>query len=340
MYFQRLDGKLETLSQAGLVSAIVPIRESGQSPRDLLPEDQAALFIRYMLARWGSEPVVWLLMIPPEQPEKNIQRWKNIGRLAFSESKHAPVVVYAQDTARLFDQLREEKWVDAFAFPTTLQLAEQGFKPLWGGPVGREWTNEPARPLIPFLPCENSEQSNSVKRVTAEEMRVVALSSLLQVPPVGLSYCGQDIPNWNGLYDALDYTAPGIPPSLQIWYKAMFMPGASQLGNLANLLKGVEFWKLRPNAAVVTNQPGMTSPRSFISAARTETKDHALVYTPRARSVELNVEELPPSPEGIWFDPRTGDTTPAPSISSGTTLQFPTPDKGDWLLVVRINPAR
>ena len=62
-FFKRLDAKLDTLSQAGILSAIAPLLElQSQKERGVaLPDDQAELLVRYVVARWGAEPVAWLL---------------------------------------------------------------------------------------------------------------------------------------------------------------------------------------------------------------------------------------------------------------------------------------
>src|SRR5262249_29452324 len=57
-YFKRLEVKVETLSRAGLLSAIVPLPDKSD-----LPADQAALLLRYVVARYGAEPVAWLVTL-------------------------------------------------------------------------------------------------------------------------------------------------------------------------------------------------------------------------------------------------------------------------------------
>src|ERR1043165_9201919 len=59
--FKRLEPKLETLSRAGLLSAIVPLGESASlaDTAASLPDDQAALLVRYVVARWGADPGAW-----------------------------------------------------------------------------------------------------------------------------------------------------------------------------------------------------------------------------------------------------------------------------------------
>jgi hypothetical protein len=115
----------------------------------------------------------------------------------------------------------------------------------------------------------------------------------------------------------------------------MYMPGAKQMAHLGNLMGSIEFWRLRPEPKCVATQPGSSAPHRYIAAAGTETKDLALVYVPEERSVELALESLPPGPAVTWLDPRTGDSTPAVAVLSGKACQFPTPQAGDWLLLLR-----
>ncbi|HVV70141.1 MAG TPA: DUF5060 domain-containing protein, partial [Verrucomicrobiae bacterium] len=58
-YFRRLDAKVATLGEVGLLSAIAPFGPTDRGLR--LPDDQAALLVRYMVARWGGDPVAWIL---------------------------------------------------------------------------------------------------------------------------------------------------------------------------------------------------------------------------------------------------------------------------------------
>jgi len=113
------------------------------------------------------------------------------------------------------------------------------------------------------------------------------------------------------------------------------MPGAKQMTSLATLFNSVAFWRLRPRSQFVPAQPGDTSPARYIAAAGTEAKDLGLVYVPEDRTLELALDALPPSPTVTWFNPRTGENSPAVAVVGGNSCQFPTPDAGDWLLLLK-----
>jgi collagenase-like protein with putative collagen-binding domain/uncharacterized protein DUF4038 len=279
-------------------------------------------------------------MVPPDRAAKSAQRWKNIGRLAFSEIAHAPVVVHAQDAQLLFDEFRDEPWADALAYTAMAEGSGSGVKQILDGPVAKEWAQVKGHALIPFITCENGPEARSGQPLTTDGIRRGVFSSLLQAPVAGLSYCGQGVVNWDTRLEPVESPGPGIPSALPVWLKAMFMPGAQQVGQLGELMKSLEFWRWVPNQKLIAGPAGSASAQPVAQAAATETKNQAVVYIPKSRSVELALEELPASPSATWFNPRTGDTTPAPAIVSGATAQFPTPDAGDWLLIVKIGPKR
>jgi hypothetical protein len=120
-----------------------------------------------------------------------------------------------------------------------------------------------------------------------------------------------------------------------MWRKALFMPAAKQMSYLARLMTSMDFWKLRPDQKAVAAQPGELAPERFIAAEGTEARDLAVVYVPRERKLELFPDVLPQSPSVSWFNPRTGENNPAGVMSAGVSSQFPTPDPGDWLLVMK-----
>ena len=334
-FFKRLDTKLEVLSQAGILSAIVPLREM-QSPKDAatrLPDDQAALLVRYVVARWGAEPVAWLLAFEGDALAKNAQRWKKIGQAVFGSRAHAPVILFPGETHWLLDEFRDQKWVDVFGYQSVADVTEDALKWTVSGPLMAEWKKEPARPLIPFVPYENGLVAQSRKRFSSDDVRHAAYWSLLLAPPAGVSYGAEGLANWQMIFGPKDEQTEAT--DLPMWRKALFMPAAKQMTYLAKLINSMDFWTLLPQPKVVASQPGNQSPRRFIAAAGNEANTLSLVYVPEDRTLELVLEALPRSPAVTWFNPRTGVNNPAVAVVGGTSCQFPTPDPGDWLLVMK-----
>jgi hypothetical protein len=97
----------------------------------------------------------------------------------------------------------------------------------------------------------------------------------------------------------------------------------------------MEYWRLQPSAGLVSPQPGELSPRRYTLGAVTAAKDLSLVYVPEDRTLEVVLDAMPSAPAITWFNPRTGENSPAVAVVSTRTCQFPTPDPGDWLLVLK-----
>ncbi len=334
-FFKRLDTRLEVLSQAGILSAIVPLFEmqSEKGVANPLPDDQAELLVRYVVARWGTQPVAWLVAFEGDSAGKNVGRWKRIGQAVFGSRAHAPVVLFPGGTQWLVDEFRDQGWVDVFGYQSVTGVTDDALQWTFTGPFPAEWKKEPTRPLIPFAPYENGLVAPSGKRFSSDDVRHAVCWSLLLTPPAGVSYGGQGVVDWDTSVGPKDERTGAA--DLPMWRKALFMPAAKQMSHLARFIGSIDFWRLRPDQKAIASQPGEQSPRRFIVAAGSDTSDLTIVYVPEDRTVELLLDGLPHSPSVSWFNPRTGGNNAAVAVVGNRSCQFPTPDPGDWLLVTK-----
>ena len=318
-FFKRLDLKLEILSEAGLLSAISPI--AAPEPQAVaLPDDQAVLLTRYLVARWGAEPVAWLLRSGNDP--KQTQRWKKIGAEIFSGYHLAPVVVCAAEED--LSTFSEEPWVNALGVQLPLSKSEN---------AQRINQISDAHPVIFFTPHENAVDPKVRARVRADQVRHSAYCGLLMAPPAGVSYAGLAVENWDTTVEPKKEDAFGA--GLPLWHKALFMPGAKQLGQMANLFGSIPFWQLRPAPGLLASPPGDNTGAATPCAAASPAKDLALVYAPDERMLELSLDSMPRSPTVTWFNPRQAGNSPAVAVVVQGKCQFPTPSAGDWLLVLK-----
>jgi hypothetical protein len=326
-FFQRLDGKIEKLNEVGLLSAIAPLFELGVQKDVLpaLPDDQVALFVRYVVARYGADPVVWLLAFEGDSPAQFSERWKRIGQGVFSEKSHAPVLVLPGADLAALNEFRNLSWVDILGCQAFTDLADNPLQQTLTGPYSKEWTSSPAHPLISFLPHENAVNPATGKRYTADEVRRAAYWSLLLTRPAGISYGADGVLSWDETKES------GFP----LWKRSLFLPAGKQMGYLASYMSSIDFWRLEPQPKALVSQPGNHSPTQFVAAAVAEARDFAAVYVPDARALELQMNCLPQPLNVSWFNPRTGQDNPASLVVAGSTCQFLTPDPGDWLLQVK-----
>jgi hypothetical protein len=104
---------------------------------------------------------------------------------------------------------------------------------------------------------------------------------------------------------------------------------------LNDFFTSIDWWKLRPAPTIVVNNPGAGAPAKFIAGAKSDDKELCLAYIPTERTVEIKLDAMPPSPNVSWFNPRTGEKSPAVAVVTTSTCQFPTPGEGDWILFMK-----
>jgi len=315
-FFHRLDLKLERLAKSGILSGIIPFLERAPD------YGTNGFLMRYAAARWGAEPVSWLAWYTGEERAG----WKEIGRSICQNHRHAPVII---GTSRL-DEYQAESWVDAFIMVAVIDATESEPRLDVDGPVAQQWGRVPARPILTNPRCEN--QPGGFRRATSDDERRAAYWGFLLAPGAGVVYGAQGVWYWDSSVDTTTNTAVGA--TLPLWQRALFMPGAKQMALLARFIEQFEYWRLRPAPNMVV-QAADTAPSQRVVAAQTESKDLALIYVPESRTIELVNDMFPSSPTITWFNPRTGDNSPAVGVVGDRTTQFPTPDPGDWVLVMK-----
>jgi len=339
-FFQRLDTKADELNRAGLLNVPVLLWAIGSganpesNPGNGLPEDQAILLARYMVARWQGNYVAWILPGDGHYFGQEGEKWKRIGRAVFGDIPHAPVSLHPQGRHWNWHDFKDESWMGIIGYQSGHGDSDEHLR--WmttEGPAVKDWKLAPHRPFINLEPAyENHLGYQSHKPISADLTRRILYWSLLNTPTAGVSYGGHGVWGWDdGTKPPTDHAGTGVPMA---WPKALNMPCAQQMTNLASFFNSLEWWRLRPVPQAVVNNPGGQNPRKFVAAASTEKKDLTLVYVPEDRTIEIRMDALPASPEIRWFNPRTGEKSPAVAVVTDTSCQFPTPAEGDWILIM------
>ena len=339
-FFQRLDAKAAAVNQAGLLNVPVLLWAIGHgqnpavNPGWSLPEDQAILLARYMVARWQADAVLWILPGDGHYFGAEGDKWKRIGRAVFGDIAHAPVSLHPQGRHWNWFEFQGEQWLNVIGYQSGHGDADEDLRWLMDGPLTKDWKNAPHRPFINLEPpYEHHLAYKSRQPITADFTRRALYWSLLNAPTAGVSYGGHGVWGWDdGTKPPTDHPGAGTPLP---WKKALIMPAAEQMTNLYTFFTSIDFPHLRPMPEAIVNNPGTQNPRKFIAAARTEKKDLTLVYVPEDRTVEVLLDALPPSPEVRWWNPRTGEKSAAVAVVTDRTCQFPTPAEGDWILIMR-----
>jgi hypothetical protein len=344
-FFQRLDAKAEAVNKAGLLNVPVLLWAIGAganpavNPGQSLPEDQAILLARYMVARWQANAVLWILPGDGHYFGQEGEKWKRIGRGVFGGLPHAPVALHPQGRHWNWYDFKDEAWLNVIGYQSGHGDSDDSLRWLTDGPVSKDWRKEPHRPFLNLEPpYEDHLSYQSRTRIPADLTRRAIYWSLLNAPTAGVSYGGHGVWGWDdGTREPTDHRGTGVP---QPWKKALQFPAASQMTNLYPFFTGMDFWRLRPQPQALAGNPGAQSARKFIAAAGSEKKDLLIIYVPEDRAVNVAIPEMPAAPEIRWWNPRTGETNPCVGVVTETTCQFPTPAEGDWILFLRTDPKK
>jgi hypothetical protein len=335
-FFQRLDRKHDAILRAGLLSvpvmlwAISSPPGSEVNPGVSLPEDQAILLARHMLARWGSDPVVWFINGDGNYGGDRAEKWKRIGRGVFGGVRHAPVSLHPGGLMWPMEEFRGEAWLDICGYQSAHADSDRNSRWITTGPPAEEWGKTPVRPVVSVEgPYERDPPQGDWP--PGFIVRRNHFWSLLNAHVAGIVYGAHGIWGWSdGVHPAPGHAATVWPH----WKKLLELPAAAQVGGIREFFESMEYWRLRPEPALLAAQPGDEAPRRFVSAAQTESRDVTVVYIPEDRDVVLRPERLPAPYRAAWRKPDDGRRAEAAGEISAAGLLFRTPGPGDWLLVV------
>jgi hypothetical protein len=342
-FFQRLDEKADALTKAGILNVPVLLwainggSKPQVNPGVSLSEDQAIILARYMVARWQANPAMWILGGDGDYRGEKAEKWKRIGSAVFNDVAHAPVTMHPGGMQWVWKEFKDEKWYDVVGYQSGHGDDDATLRWMTEGPLTEDWMKMPHRPFINLEPpYENHIAYQSKKPISPEIVRHAIYWTLMNNPAAGVTYGGHGVWGWDdGTKPPTDHPYTGTPMS---WQKALTMPAAEQMKYVYDFFTTNDFWRLRPTPVFVVNNPGKEKPSKYVAAARTDQKDVMLVYVPEDRTIEIKLSALPPSPNIGWINPRNGQTSPAVAVVTTDTCQFPTPEEGDWLLVMKTGP--
>lgn len=337
-FFERMDARMNAVNDAGLVAAPVLLwaltSKDKESPGANLPNDQAILLARYMVARYGAHHVIWFLGGDGNYRGPNAERWKAIGRAVFPKGRwRRPVAMHPQGMQSPWAEFKDEFWLDVL----TYQSGHGGDAAKWRwnatqGPAA-DWKMEPARPVIDAEINYEGHVSYSGKVIDAAAVRRAAWYSVLAAPPAGVTYGAHGIWFWSRKPEVpLDHPKTGVAAP---WTECLNYPGARQMTVLRDVLSSMEWWQMIPDRTVFSGLNEDAEFRDYPMAARALDRAFALLYLPGNPTIELDLSAFKQDMKALWIDPRTGARQPAGKLRPAYGVQLKTPAQGDWLLLLR-----
>ena len=334
IFFQWMDERVRSVNDHGLVAAPVLIWTAPWSPYskflnpgNALPDDQVIRLARYMVARYGAYQVIWILAGDGDYHGDEAERWKQIGRAVFGDNVSRLVTIHPTGHQWVGGDFGQEPWFSFIGYQSGHGDGPEDHKWIFQGPPALSWDVPPVHPIINLEPnYEDHVSYFSHRRFDAHAVRRAAYWSSLVSPTAGVTYGAHGIWGWdNHPAIPMNHLGSGIA---RPWFEALNLPGSTDMAHMMALFASLEWWKLRPDPALIANQPGDKDPSAFVAAAKAENNEWALLYFPVGMAITLKPDELPGSLLVRWFNPRSGKWGPATPLVSPNLMA---PNSEDWV---------
>jgi len=286
-FFRLIDKKIDRINDFGLVAAPVILwtLQTGAgrelSPGYYLPDDQAILLAKYIVARYGANHVVWLLGGDGNYTGTYEQRWKTIGRAVFDGKHQGIVAQHPQGRSWIGEVYKDEPWLNIIGYQSSHSNAEGTVNWITKGPMSQMWHNLPARPLINLEP--NYEEIRTT--ITDKDVRNACYWSLFATPIAGVTYGANGI--WPWLRPGERILNHSDAPWTSTWDKSINLPGSIQMGYLAQFIRKFEWWNLYPAQQLLVEQPGDRTFNHFVSVVKTTNNKLILAYIPVRQTIKI-----------------------------------------------------
>jgi len=334
-FFGHVDNVVAEASRQGLVLAIAPAwsgccgegwagetKDKRPAPLNTNGPEKSRNLGRWIGARYAKADNILWIMGGDNDPDNARE---SIRQLALGIKEAAPTHLMNYHAASTHSSTdvwpAEESWLELSMVYTYFR----GFNKAWNKNQPdvhevshAEWAKVPVRP---FFLGESTYEGEHGEWGSALQVRKQAWGCLLA------GGCGHAYgsPNWN------------FPEN---WRDVLNLPGASSLKHLRTLLEAHPWWTLQPDIknAFASDERGPAAANDSMVAALAADDSFGICYVPSRRSITVDFNQISgANPHAVWFNPRTGESLPAPLASTPSAKVRHTlapPSEGDWVLVI------
>jgi hypothetical protein len=340
-YFDMADQRIRWLVQSGLMPCVVGC---WGYYLPLLGLDRMRAHWRYLIARWGSYPVIWCLAgegampyylsADPEGDRKaQIEGWTEIARyVRETDPYHRLVTIHPTQVGR--DQVSDAAVLDF----DMLQTGHGGYNSV-ANTVARVVAGRERPPTMPVVVGEVSYEG--ILHGTGDETQRLTYWAAALSGAAGFTYGA------NGLWQVNTETVPYGPSPHGAswgdtpWKDAYRLPGSAQLGLARRLLTSYEAWRFEPHPEWV--EPAGSAENVDAPFAAGIPREIRILYfyqpmlpwtktTYRVRYLESDVTY-----QASYWNPRDGtrhdlgEVAPGPD---GSWVLPISPTMTDWVLIL------
>ncbi len=327
------DVQMDHLARQGFVIAL-GCGHFNNSTR--IPEADLCRFARYLVARYGAHPVLWITcqeMNAPENDGKNnrIDVWQAVAtEIAAADGYGHPHSAHQWVLDVATSPLGHEPWHNWFALQgghrnsgLTPQARYKGY-----------YDFPPTRPMLETEAMYERVDCGGVN--TTDEARQSAWKAMLCGSP-GYTYGGAGI--WALKWDAADPKWKTYNHAIGSWHEGMALPGSAQMTVLKQFFSAMHWTALTPRFQEPAWSEWRDEERSVLA---TISNQLYVVYCHGATS-KGTLKQLHTSGTYVarWFDPRKGDYAGNSANVRSPSGAWDVPEKPsteDWVLRLEKRP--
>jgi len=361
-FFDEADLKVVHLVEQGLVPCIVG---AWGYYLPMIGLDNMKLHWRYLMARWGALPVVWVAAGEQTLPwylegvaqksgsrEQLKQDWSLvIGYMRSINGFGRLITTHPVVSAR-------ESVVDAKLLDFEMQQTNHALPTAHHAARAQEGWN--GQPLMPVISAESRYEGLELKPVvTARDAREAFWAHTLNSGVAGHTYGANGIWQVNTRQEPFGTSASGLCWGNTSWDEAMLLPAARQIGLARAFLESLPRTRLVPQPIPVSRMEKfmVRKPRlrrvlqalgwrpvapTPMAVCVTDDRSCVIAYTTTGRAFKLDVVPLQTPVTATWIDPTNFAQHPIRLGTDSASWQF-RPDRKnaagdtDWLLCLQVN---
>jgi hypothetical protein len=335
-YFEHVDWIVDQAAALGLYTGMLPTWGDkwnqgtwGKGPEIFTPENAPA-YGAWLGRRYRDRPIIWILggdrKVDTEE-RANIIRAMAAGLREGDGGAHLCTFhPQGQETSSLY--FHSDDWLDFNMYQTGHTFDRDNWRS-----IAEDYAKTPIKPCMDAEPGYEDHPSgfNAANGWLDDyECRKFAYWALF-AGAHGHTYGCHDIwQMWQP--DRQPITAARTP-----WYEAIHLPGASQMQHAKNLLLSRPYLTRVPDQALLASDPGAGT--DHVQATRDLNGTYALVYSASGQPFTVHLDRLVGKFLAAWYDPRTGESTPAGEGDPHGEREFTPPSSGkgnDWVLTLDV----
>ncbi|MEN8228199.1 MAG: DUF4038 domain-containing protein [Bacteroidota bacterium] len=331
-FFRHFDEKMDRINAHGHMAGLVllwalPFGTGMElSPGYYLPDREAILLARYMVARYGAHHVTWLLGGDGKFYAEMEDRWMHIGREVFRDKPQGLSTLHPHGHSWIGGIYGDEDWFDIDGYQSSHGTGE-GTVNFINHTVAEGWKKNSPKPVINLEPCY--EQIRNA--IFEDDVRNACYWSVFATPPSGITYGADGI--WPWIREGEKPLNHGYTSEVSTWDRSIELPGSMQIGYLGDFIRSFKWWDLLPAQELLLEQPGEENFKYHISVLKSKDHKQILVYYPR----KLGARFLLPAGATYrisWFNPGTNEYKRAYIEPEGRILEAHNPFEKDAVLVL------